>query len=256
MINIFFERNAAATYKIAFPYETSICLELELDIGSIANCKSALDKRKNTLYQLFRANHFYPMPEWEFSEFWEKNLTSLERIVQLPVSAEPVCIWWSGVPRELCGLYCTLSLLGRREAPIYGVAVSGLYNFNDSVLMIRHCGDVLPAHWSAIADRKITFRQNFRDFARCKWESLCKEDAPLRIVMNGEIVSAPETFYDSFFLKYLSQEPQDIGIIIEKALGLINGVGDAFIYSRFLELEKRRIIELRASSNRLFGSLI
>lgn len=106
MTNIFFEQNAATTYKMAFPYETSICLALELDIGNIANfnLKSALDKRKNTLYQLFSANHFYPMPEWEFSEFWEKNLTSLERIAQLPVSAEPICIWWSGVPRELCGL--------------------------------------------------------------------------------------------------------------------------------------------------------
>lgn len=51
-----------------------------------------------------------------------------------------------------------------------------------------------------------------------KWNELKKENAPLRILLNGNITSVNEDFYDTFILHELTKEPIEETLFIAHIL--------------------------------------
>ncbi|MEG2013991.1 MAG: DUF3658 domain-containing protein, partial [Anaerovoracaceae bacterium] len=68
-----------------------------------------------------------------------------------------------------------------------------------------------------------------------KWAALQAENAPLRAVLNGKLVSVSENMYDSFILREIEVEDDEFqeANLIGRVLGKYQlGIGDAWIAGR------------------------
>ena len=79
-----------------------------------------------------------------------------------------------------------------------------------------------------------------------RWQQLKKENAPLRLVINRQLVSAPETIYDSFILRELDAQPDEFmeARVIGNVLGKYGlGICDAWIALRIEQFIKDGMLE-------------
>ena len=79
------------------------------------------------------------------------------------------------------------------------------------------------------------------------WSYIVKENAPLRILIDDNIVGVEESFFDNIILGFVTDEPQAQAHIMGKMLGKWHGCCDvAFVSKRIehlIEAGKIRIIE-------------
>ena len=68
-----------------------------------------------------------------------------------------------------------------------------------------------------------------------KWSQLKEENAPLRVLLNGQLQSASEDIYDSFILREILAQPEvfNEAFVIGNVLGKYQlGIGDAWVAQR------------------------
>lgn len=86
-----------------------------------------------------------------------------------------------------------------------------------------------------------------------RWAQLQKENAPLRIYLNGSLQSVPETIYDSFILRELEAQPDEfmeahaIGTILGKYQ---LGIGDVWVALRIEQFIQEGMLEVLTTSDR------
>ena len=68
-----------------------------------------------------------------------------------------------------------------------------------TVVLYSGWGEVAPHQWGHLASYGQKLPVNYMYALSFRWQQLKKENAPLRAVVNRQLVSVPETFYDSLF---------------------------------------------------------
>ncbi len=89
--------------------------------------------------------------------------------------------------------------------------------------------------------------------ASMRWAELRRENAPLRIVKDGRLVSAPLTHYDDLLVEQASQDwevaPRLIGRMFDKLFSVDalagEGTGDAVLFGRMLALGESGALDVR-----------
>ncbi len=95
--------------------------------------------------------------------------------------------------------------------------------------------------------------------ASMRWAELRRENAPLRIVKGGRLVSAPLTHYDNLLVEQASQDweiaPRLIGRMFDKLFSLDalagEGTNDAVLFGRMLALGETGALEVRGRGARM-----
>ena len=68
-----------------------------------------------------------------------------------------------------------------------------------------------------------------------RWQELAQENAPLRAVINGSLVSVPADFYDHFIQRELKKQDGDFmeARLIANIIGICQlGIGDFLLHQR------------------------
>ena len=102
------------------------------------------------------------------------------------------------------------------------------------------------ARWSALADPEPLAAPVLNALAQ-EWAALRAENAPLRAVVNGRLMSAAENFYDGFVLEVLRAQPEQFreAEAIGRLLGsLRTGVSDGFAAMRLEALVRKGLLEV------------
>ena len=79
------------------------------------------------------------------------------------------------------------------------------------------------------------------------WRQLCRENMPLRAVVNGRLVSVPETFYDTFILREIASRGQEFSeaeAIVDILVKYRLGIGDSWIALRIEEFIGRGMLSI------------
>lgn len=165
-------------------------------------------------------------------------------------SEETVRLWYSDQPDEQCGFYWFMTQLGRWKIPaerIFTVKLPDWEYYDKQNVIIRNSwGEVSPEEWHRYLTLQRTVSQAFITGCMLRWKVLCEENAPLRIVLNGQLVSAPEDIYDSFIIRELGllenefQEAYLIGTVLGKYQ---LGISDALIASRIEKMIEAGTLE-------------
>lgn len=247
------EENARRAWERAVPLGGSPAdifgFSLALSIGDVGENRPGR-KRRRVLEQLFS---IYPNDEGcqaaeELLRAANENLTAAQKRA---AEGEPLRIWYSDQPDEMCGLYWfmwELEHLVEKPKAVYIVKLPD-YEYRESNTIVRHAGwgEVSPGEWHRyIACAEIT-TEVFRKHCALKWETLQTENAPLRAVLNGQLSGVPETLDDGFILREIEAESDEFqeARVIGSVLGKYQlGIGDAWVALRIEEMIRSGKLEV------------
>ena len=154
------------------------------------------------------------------------------------LTGEAARIWYSTQPDELCGLHWFMAVLESWHAPspIFLVRLPEWAQGEDGAVVFKNgWGEVSPEEWH----RYLPFQQEapkaFRLGCAARWQELKQENAPLRAVLNGRLVSVPEDLYDPFILREICLETGEFheAVLIGRVLGKYQlGISDGWLAHR------------------------
>jgi hypothetical protein len=99
--------------------------------------------------------------------------------------------------------------------------------------------------WELAEPLEVTERRRYREL----WQQLRSENAPLRIIEDGKLVSAPISFFDPLLMSYVTEDWQKVSRIVGPAMVAQNDdlrqAGDIFLAARIEALAKTGRLEMR-----------
>lgn len=133
----------------------------------------------------------------------EKNYPDLTELRTRVKNGEPLRVWYSQDPDEMCGFWWLMFELEDLEnIQIHGVTLPPYCERPDGVVIIwNKWEEVSPEEWSPFLAEENLLPRNFRRCCAWDWRDLLLENAALRAVVNGKLVSASEDLYDCFIRK-------------------------------------------------------
>lgn len=184
----------------------------------------------------------------EMQQYAAKTAKKLETILTHAAAGGPVRIWSSNRPGEVCGFYWLMEHLSRLKENCGPVSMIQLPKdaFDKDGTLLGTWGMVYSSQLPDYLPLERPVSPQFMKFCADHWKNLKQENAPLRAVINGCLVSVPETLYDSF----IQQEIRRVGDTSKKIEILCNvlvryqlGIGDQWIAGRMERLMEGEIYE-------------
>jgi len=204
-----------------------VALTLALDIGDISDMGTELTARKKVLDILF--GDYAGVAD----EILKTNQHALNRLQEAKSTREPIRMWLSiGDPAELCGLYFICHLMRKSDTPLFVIRIPALTVQEDCVICYRSMGEVPSEQFGAFVKYEEQVSLPQRRMYASHWGDLVRENAPLRAVVNGQLMGVPENFYDFVLRNNLPDGDFKVAWVIGKALNQMPGVGDRWLYLR------------------------
>lgn len=182
--------------------------------------------------------------------FLQTARSSLEKLLSRAKQGEPLRIWASGQPDDACGLCWLMEQLMDARLEKLDAALVLLPGFCEkpggTAVLHSGWGELSAPEWSRMAGLGQKIPAALCQAMAACWQQLRAQNAPLRAVVSGRLVSAPAAFYDSLILRELEAEPQEFleARLIGKLLGKYPlGLGDAFFALRLEQFIQDGILQ-------------
>lgn len=205
-----------------------VCLGFLLDIGDIQK-EITGSYRKNLILSLYNQNQWDGEDNYEseLQEMFEHYTSDLSRLQEYLEDCEAVRIWYSDAPYSRCGFYQICQLLLKYQVEVHVVKLPEHVVREDCIVSYANWGEVAAEEFAGfLSYEKILTEDELRMYAQ-NWTELVSENAPLRAVISGQLISVPEDFYDFLIWKHLSDKPRKEARVIGDILGTsMLGVGD------------------------------
>ncbi len=214
---------------------------LVLSIGDISENQPGI-RRKQVLEHLYGV---YPNGEGQQAaeEIFKTVNESLKTVRERAVAGESIRIWYSNQPDEMCGLYWFMEQLNQWAVQGEKVSMVKLPEWeaddNGNIVRRNSWSEVAPEEWHRYLAVKRPALPVFCQSCASHWQRLQKEDAPLRAMLNGQLVSMPETLYDGFIIREIAAENETFQevMIVGRVLGKYQlGIGDSWVALRIEEM--------------------
>lgn len=190
--------------------------------------------RETTLEQLLSV---YPQGRQAAAEMLASARQNLNTLLTRPPH-EPVRFWVDRTPDAACGLRWALDQLrplGLENLDLWVVELPAQGPLAEGGLVLRSLGELHPSEYGRLAQDARPLPADQAAALAVQWQELKKQNAPLRAVLNGLLVSAAEDLYDPY-LRWTLDEMSDTfqeAILIGRTLGQFPlGYGDTWLAMR------------------------
>ena len=209
-----------------------------LSVGDISENVPS-EKRRQVLEWLYSVHpNFDDAPAFT-EELMQRGKDVLEEVCSRISAGESVRIWYSNQPDELCGLHWFMAQINQLELQNGQVILVALPDWeideNGNVLTHSGWGGVSLGDWHRHLALQRIATSAFCSGCASHWKQLQRENAPLRAMLNGRLVSMPETLYDEFIIREIEAEENEFheAMIVGRVLGKYElGIGDAWVAQR------------------------
>lgn len=263
MIEILFGESEGAAMKIALKREKSlgngvVYLPLMLDIGDIQ--QPVLGKyRRDLLYKMLYQEQWGADEKMKSGPKALGNAYSREliRLKEHLKNGEALQIWYSDAPYSICGMMWLCGKLRRYKGEVYAVKLPPLIVDGDTAVEYSGWGEVEPRVFAEMLPSQRRLSQAEIQANAFRWETLKRDNSPLRAFVNGSVISVSDNFYDFLIWKYLGEEPvreiELIGrILVENRLG----VSDWWYAARIDKYIGTHHIEIVENSDKRYERII
>ena len=164
---------------------------------------------------------------------WGRCLEAAEHLKAVgPGDTVRICV--DRTPASACGLLHAASLLKDTKAAVHVVALPPWRERPDGVVeTYLGWGEVEPERFGHFLSREEPVPPLALGAMAHRWEVLQKENAPLRAVVNGQVRSVGEDFYDDLIRRHIPEGQTKIAPIIGNVLGQERpGIGDVWLAER------------------------
>lgn len=244
MIEILFGESEAGSMKFARSMQKRgsadqvVELSFDLDVGDISGelCGEA---RKAQCLKKYSAARWRDCDTIEQQkEKWNSLLEQVEQFKTYAAKGEAMRIWYSTAPYSMCGFYQVCLMLTEYDCPVSVVKMPEYVVRSDQNMVIyQSWGEVVHTDMLDFAkDEKPLGKMEVGYYADL-WKELVKENAPLRAVVNGRLISVPADFYDFMVEGGIRERPFRAVELVSYAFRYQMGVSDDL----FLESVQRLI---------------
>ena len=262
MIEVMFGESEAAAMKAAINSEKTendvICLGFALDIGDIQKPVTG-EYRSKLLCELLYQK------QWGSDRKMKADLKTLGKTYSEELSrlhdhlnnGEQIRIRYSYAPYSMCGLMWLCSELNGCQNTVSAVRLPNITVNGDTAVTYSSWGEVEPNGLGRFLDwERVLSSAEIAAYAQ-NWNRLKYENAPLRAVVSGSVISVPASFYDFLIFKDLGDRPIREAHLIGKILNENQlGIGDWWYARRIDKLIDQKRIKIIENSPRKYERLI
>lgn len=246
------EKDARFSWENAIPLGGEsgdvYCFDIALSVGDISD-DGLGEQRKSVLRSMLSICPFDDL-EHQIEEKMLKSKTALSSVMERYIKGEEIRIWYSYNPDELCGMYWLMAQLWPLNCqtaincvklPVWD------YGKANTIISRNAWGEIAPGEWGKYTSCQEKVRPELISAYAMKWRQLQEENAPLRVMLNGQLQSVPEDFYDSFIVREIATQPEQfkMAIVIGNVIGKYQlGIGDAWVSFRIEKMIHNGILEI------------
>lgn len=202
-------------------------LSLALDVGDLSDMDDSMASRIQVLDMLFGDYEEVPRT------LHKRNQTTISRLRSAASALEPIRMWIStSDPAELCGLYYICHFMRDSQVPLSVVRIPREIEKENTLVVFRSTGEIPPEAFGELADNEERLSTTQREAYTAAWQSLVRENAPLRAVVNGKLMGVPTEFYDFAIRNSIPQGDVVVAKILGRTLTAMPGVGDRWLFLR------------------------
>ena len=241
-----YEEKHRLAWETAFPLGGNTAdvysFNLALSVGDISESEPG-QLRRNVLDWLYS---IYPddVRQSAVVNLMQNSKDALRSVRTRAASGEDIRIWYSDNPDEMCGLYWLMEQLDRVDTPLGQIYLVKLPDLTfagcaDNLEKKNAWGELTPGEWHRYQSLQQTAPARYKQACANHWKIMQSENAPLRAVLNGQLVSVPETLYDEFVTREIDAEDEEFheAKLIGRVLGKYNlGIGDSWMALRIEEM--------------------
>ncbi len=176
---------------------------------------------------------------------------SLSTLLRRAKKGEPIRVWSSRNADEACGLFWLMEQLAPVGFENLDITLVTLPDFAErpdhTVVRYQGWGEAEPYELGQMARLGVKLPENCMWAMANSWRQLRSENAPLRAVLGGRLVSMPETLYDSFILRELQRQPREFveAQVVGSVLGKYQlGIGDGWVALRIEQFLADGLLEI------------
>ena len=219
-----------------------VSVGFNLDVGEISDGELTGAQRIDAFVRLFASVKF---KDSEVNEFFQSQKVDTERLLNAAKNKEPIRIWVSNAAFSQCGYHCVCHLIRDIDCPLSRVDLPRYWTVSENTIQTL-------SSWQEISDERFAHFLNeeraipyLEKMIRADiWQELCCENSPLRAVINGDLVSAPEEFYDFIILNEMPQDAFLMARLIGEILGKYPlGVADGWYAMRLRSMRDAGLLE-------------
>lgn len=257
------EEKARQDWESAIPLGSkasdAYCFDLSLSIGEIT--ETGIGHQRKEVLNKLRSIWPKQAADDELEERILKDQSNLDSLLERCSDREPIRVWYSHNPDEMCGMYWLMSLLRpiKARGPVYLVKLPEWeYRENGVICSHNGWGEISPGEWGRYQTLQQEAMPAFFALCATKWSQLREENAPLRVVLNGQLQSASDTIYDSIILREIEKQPEVFveAIVVGNVLGKYQlGIGDAWVALRIekmIEAGELEVVEPAADGDIIY----
>ena len=211
-----------------------VALGFALDVGDISG-EIAGAERRDVYRYLFNSVEF---TNSEMDRIFANQKEDFQRILEEAKRGEILRVWKSHTPASICGyaalcseikdIDCCLKVIQLPEFSI--IAENTIQEYSD-------WSELEPGKLYKYLELEREVNKSEKRLQSSLWNKLRSENAPLRALVNGRLISVPEDFYDHILEKNIPSEPFLLAKLIGKILGEYHlGVGDGWYALRIKKM--------------------
>lgn len=228
--------------------EDIVCIGFSLDIGDVSgeiDGSKRQEIHKNTLGLYSNAD--------EVKQFFNTQRRDLEKLLASAKEGKVIRIWESNAPFSTCGFAFTCYVLKDIDCEIKVVSLPE-YNkiSNDIIGTYTSWGEISSKEFHKFLSLEKDFSEIEKTMYAYIWEELKEENASLRAVVNGKLISVQEDFYDHLIIKNIPDGEFMMVELIGQVLGKYQlGVGDSWFAFRMNKMIEENKLEVVSNKNSL-----
>ena len=203
-----------------------LALSLGLDMGDI---REPLGEARRELLR-----RWYDGNDEAANQDWQETLESADRL-RACGPGDTIRIWADRTPHSACGLLHAASLLKDTKAAVHVVFLPLWRETGDGKTLVSYLGwgEVEPELFGHFLSREEPLPPLILRAMASRWRELQQENASLRAVVNGQVRSVGEDFYDEMIRRHIPEGQTKIANIIGDVLGREKpGIGDVWLAER------------------------
>ena len=227
-----------------------VCIGFNLDIGDIASGIDS-EERKNEFIRVLGSVNF---EDSEIERFSNLQRDDFEKLLMTAKNGEPIRVWKSNTAFSACAFAFLCDALRNIECKISIILMPEYWKTSDNT--IQSCtdwGELSPGQFYRFLSLEREISDIEKRMQSRLWDDLKAENAPLRALVNGKLISVPEDFYDHIIIKNIPNREFVMAQLIGSILGRYSlGVGDGWYALRIQKMiaeNKLEIVEDKDASH-------
>lgn len=243
MIEVVFEESSKNTMKIAKAYKNGesikgsgkdvVYIGTFLDIGDISEDLNSPFRKK-----IFKNLYSHIYDEKELEQFFYNEYKDLEKLLSAAKNKAKIRIWKSNTAHSACVLAYISYKLRNIDCEITIVSLPERHKLaKDTIHFFTSWQEVVPER----LHKFLSFERELSDIEKRMesdlWKNLKEENAPLRAIINGRLISVSEDFYDQFIIRNIPDGEFLMGQLIGSLVNKYQlGVSDLWYRLRIKEM--------------------